>query len=197
MTGTIIFLALGVILLATLLAVVLLRETPDLFLLSSGNQGRESSRILTALDLNLPSGELAARIFAQEDLDFILREAPSLERIFLTERTHVAILWLRDARTCMEKVFHFYRMATRHSASLEFWTEIRVARDYFAFLVMSSTLQLLIKQLGPFIVRGMVARTFAVADRISAGVGRTLGTMDQSSLTKIKDDWARQAVPAD
>jgi len=192
MTGTLIFLALGVILLAILLAVLLLRETPDPFLPSSGNQGRQSARVLTVLDLNLPSGELADRIFARGDLDFVLREAPLLKHMLLQERTRVAILWLKDMRIQMGQIFRFYRTATRNNAALEFWTELRIAWDYFTFLFMVSNLQALIYLLGPFVVRGMVARTFAVADRISSEVGQTLGSMDRSSLASIKDNWARQ-----
>jgi hypothetical protein len=62
---------------------------------------------------------------------------------------------------------------------------------------MAWILQVLIHHLGPFVLRGMVARTFAVTDRISAEVGYTLAAMDRESLTRIKDDWTRQAAPAD
>ena len=175
MTGTLIFLALGVILLAILLAVLLLRETPDPFLPSNGNQARESARVLTALELNLPSGELADRIFAQGDMDFILREAPLLKRMFLQERTRVATMWLKDMRICMGQIFQLYRMATRKNAALEFWTELRIARDYFTFLFMASSLQALIYLLGPFAVRGMVARTFLFEISFIAVLGTVIG----------------------
>jgi len=197
MTGTLIFLALGLILLGILLATLLLRQQPEPSLASESKRVDGSQAILTALELNLPSRELADRIFAKSDLDFILREAPSLKHVFLRERTSVAIRWLRATRNCTGQIFRFYRLAVRSSPALEFWTELRIARDYCEFLLLSYSLQVLIYLLGPFLVRGVVTRAFAVADRISIGVGQTVGAMDQSSLMRIKDDWAKQATPSD
>ena len=197
MIGTLIFLVLGMILLAILLAILLLREEPEPPLASNGKQGGESPAILTALELNLPSRLLADCIFAQNDLDFVVREAPSLERSFLQERKKVALLWLRDTRVSISRLFQFYRIAVRSNAALRFWTEVRIAGYYCMFLLMVSGLQFLIYVRGPFYVRGMVMRMFGIADRVSVGVGRTLGAMDRSSLVRIRDDWARQATPAD
>ena len=94
MTTTLIFLALGLILLGILLAIVLFYDHPERSLASDSKQGEASRAILTDLELNPPSRLLADRIFAQGDLDFVAREAPSLERAFLQERKKVALLWL-------------------------------------------------------------------------------------------------------
>ena len=197
MIGTLIFLALGIILLAILLAIVLFNDQPERSLASDGKQGEESQAILTALELSLPSRELADRIFAQSDLDFILREAPSLRHAFLQERTNVALLWLKDTRISVRRIFHFYRITVRSKADLEFWTELGIAGNYFMFLLITFGIQVLIYLRGPFFIRGMIMNMFGIADRVSMGVGRTLGGLDSSFLVRIKDDWARQANSAD
>ena len=197
MTGTLIFLVLGMALLGVLLAIVLFRKQPEASFPPGAEQTSGSPAIFQALALNLPSRELADRIFDRSDLDFVLQEAPSLRNAFLQERTYVAILWLKDTRDCMGRIFRFYRTAVRSNADLEFWTELRIARDYFTLVLMASSLQILIYLLGPFLIRGMVTQMFAITDRVSRGLGRTLGAMDQSSLVRIRDDWARQATPVE
>jgi hypothetical protein len=194
MTGTLIFMALGVLLLGILLAIALFCEPPEV----PGNEQRSGSpAIFQALELSLPSRQLADRIFDRSDLDFVLQEAPSLRHAFLQERTNVAILWLKDTRNCIRRIFRFYRTTVRDNANLEFWTELKIASDYFSFVLVLFGLRILIYLLGPFLLRGMATRTFAMADRVSAGLGRTLGAMDPSALTKIRDDWARQTTPAE
>lgn len=197
MTGTIIFLALGAILLGILLAIVLFVDQPGKSPGTDGKQGMASPAILEELELNSPSRLLADRIFAQSDLDFVARDAPSLERSFVRERKKLALLWLADARFSMGRIFRFYRTAVRSNPDLEFRTELRIAGNYLLLLCMISFLQVLINLLGPFQVRGILVHMFVLADRISTGVGKTLAVLDRSSLVRIKDDWARQAGVAD
>jgi len=197
MIGTLVFIALGVILFTTLLVALLLREQPETPLAFEGRQTGESRTILAALHLSLPSRLLADRIFAQDDWDFVCRESPSVEQVFLQERKKVALLWLKEARICVRRIFHFYRIAVRGNAALEFWTELRIAGNYFMFLLMVSSVQSLIYLRGPFYTHGMIMSMFGAADRVSMGVGRTLRALDLSSLVRIKDDWAREANPAD
>ena len=197
MTGTLIFLALGAILLGILLAIILFANQPERSLGSDGKQGEASPAILTELELNSPSRLLADRIFAQSDLDFVMREAPSLERSFVRERKKIALLWLTDARFSMGRIIRFYRIAVRSNPALEFRTELRIAGNYLLLLGMISGLQVLINLLGPFQVRGILILILVLADRISMGVGQTLAVLDRSYLVRIKDDWARQASMAD
>lgn len=197
MIGTLVFIVLGVILLTTLLVALLLREQPETPLAFEGRQTGESRTILATLNLSLPSRLLADRIFAQDDWHFVCRESPSVEQAFLQERKKVALLWLKDTRICVGRIFRFYRIAVRSNAALEFWTELRIAGNYFMFLLMVSSVQSLIYLRGPFYTHGMIMRMFGAADRVSMGVGRTLRALDLSSLVRIKDDWAREANPAD
>ena len=180
-----------------LLAAVLHRKQPKTSLALEGETGGESRTILTSLDLSLPSRLLADRIFAQDDWDFVCRGAASLEQAFLKERKKIALLWLKDTRICVRNIFRFYRIAVRSSAALQFWTELRIAGNYFLFLFMVSGVESLIYLRGPFYARGMILRMFATADRVSTAAGRTLAALDPSSVARIKDDWARQAAPAD
>jgi len=197
MIGTLVFIALGVILFTTLLVALLLREQPETSLAFEGGQTGESRTIFAALNLSLPSRLLADRIFARDDWDFVCRESPSVEQAFLQERKKVALLWLKDTRFCVGRIFHFYRIAVRGNAALEFWTELRIAGNYFMFLLMVSSVQSLIYLRGPFYTHGMIMSMFGAADRVSMGVGRTLRALDLSSLVRIKDDWAREANTAD
>ena len=193
MTGTIFALVIGVSILALLLAAVLRRKQLKTSHAFEGEGAGESRAVLTSLDLNLPSRLLADRIFAQDDWDFVRRATPSLEQAFLQERKKIALLWLKDTRVCVRRIFRFYRIAVRSSAALQFWTELRIAGSYFAFLFMVSSVQSLIYLRGPFYSRGMIVSMFTTADRISRAAARTLAALDPSSVARIRNDWARQA----
>ena len=194
MTGTIFALVIGLFILALLLAAVLRHNRTTISFAPENEKGGESRTILTALDLNLPSRLLADRIFAQDDWDFIRRSAPSLEQAFLRERKKIALLWLKDARSCVERIFRFYRIAVRSNAALEFRTELRIAVNYCIFLLTVASVQSLIYLRGPFHTRGMIVSMFGAADQLSTAVGRTLAALAPPSVARIKDDWSRQAT---
>jgi len=193
MTGTLIFLVLGLMLLGILLAIALYGDQSERSLESDREPGAASPAIFTDLELHCPSRLLANRIFAQGDLDFVSREAPLLERTFLQERKKVALLWLKDTRFCMSRMFRFYRMAVRNNPALEFRTELKIASYYVLLICMFSSVQVLINLLGPFRVRGMIIRIFGLADGISMGVGRILEALDRASLVKTRDDLVQQS----
>lgn len=197
MTEALVFIILGMVFLAIFLATLLLSEQPERSLATDNRQEKETPAILTSLNLDIPSRHLADRIFAQDDLDFVLREPPSLSRLFLQERRKIALAWLNDTRDCVRRIFQFYRIAVRSNAALEFRTELSIAQNYFLFLCVISCLLVLINLLGTFRVRGIVVRMFVLTDQISTGVERTLTALTPPSLVKLKNDWARQANPAD
>jgi hypothetical protein len=192
MTSTLILLALGMILLATIVAIVVLRDAPPKSLSNGGRRG-EFSTVLTALELNLPSQVLADRIFSQKDLELVMREAPSRARAFRKDRTRIAILWLDDTRLCVARLFQFYRITVRGNADLDFWTELRVAGNYLTFLTVVIGLRWLVFLRGPFYAQGLVARLFRVTDGVSAAVERTLAILDPLTMGRIRADWARRA----
>jgi hypothetical protein len=191
MSSTLIFLALGMVLLAIIVAVVVLREPPKP--LSNGRRVGELSTFLTALELNLPSQVLADRIFSQNDWDFVVGEAPSLARAFQQVRTRIALLWLEDTQACVTRLFQFYRITVRSNADLDFWTELRVAGHYLTFLIAVTGLKWLVFLRGPFYARGLVVRLFHVTDGVSSAVGRTLATLDPLTIVTIKENWARRS----
>lgn len=194
MTETIFFLALGMVLLAIILAIILLGDHSGQPLPPDGNGGEFSPAIFANLELIVPSRFLAERIFAQEDLDLVAREAPSLKSTFVQERKQVALLWLKDMRSSVDQIFRFYRLVMRSNPAIQFGAELRVARNYLLFLCISYGSQALIHLLGPFHGRGMMTRLFVLATRVSIGVEETLTAMDPSSLVRVRDDWARRQV---
>ena len=196
MTATFIFLAVGMCLLAILFAAFLLREQPATSTPPEGERNWESLTILTALELRLPSRLLADRIFAQEDWQFVSKEAPLFERTFLRERKTVALLWMKETRACMARLFHLHRSVVRGTANLNVKLELQVFANYGLFLFMSAIAQALIHLLGPFRVRIVIRRVFDTGDQVSFAVGGMLAALEPSLLAKIKEERSPQSNPA-
>jgi hypothetical protein len=164
--------------------------------LAGSEEERASQTILIALEFEPPSQTLINRILAQEDLNFICREAPSLGPTFLQERRNVAFIWLRETRANMGRLFRFYRLVARSAESLSLAMEFKTLANYASFLALASVAQCLIYVFGPFHARGAIARVFITVNRVFSGLGRTVAALEPAARARIETEWARQSQPA-
>lgn len=152
----------------------------------------KNSKALAHLGLEYPSCLLVERIFAQEDLDFVLGYAPEMRQVFLCERRTIALFWLRRIRNIVAQILDLHRGAARSNASLSPSLEIRFAMSYLAFLLTYQTVHSLIWLRGPFAARSLGAHVIGTAERVSyvwAGLGESL----DPALLKKKNIWPSQS----
>jgi hypothetical protein len=193
MNGTLIILAIGVLLLGILFALFLFQGKSITRTAAEPDEPRVTQALLIALELDLPSRTLAEQIFDPQDWHFVKREVPSLQKQLLQERKALAFLWLDETRSRIARLHFLHRMAVRKSRTLNIVAEIKIIAIYFEFQFMAATALGLVYLFGPFHVRGAIARMSGVADRVARAAGQVLAVLEPSLLAKIKDDWGRRS----
>jgi hypothetical protein len=169
MNGALPFLAVGLVLIV-LLILLLLRERArdqDRFDCSEGDTTRAALR-REALQ------QLTDRLFGSEDWHFIVKQgSPRLRRLFLQQRTDLALSWLRSVRVDARRLMRIHRARVRTSPRLEPQVELIVAVDYLLFELLCQVIALVIRLRGPVAMGrlvgcadGLSARLYEVITRI-------------------------------
>jgi hypothetical protein len=159
------FLSIGVALLSSLF-----------FLARRGNPPAEGdSRVLLdarkALDTlqgGLLPDELVRRIFARNDLEYVLSlKAPKTVRdLFIAERRKIALSWIGQVRCQISNLKHFHVGAARSYAQLGLRTELQLACHFAALLVACRALSVAVYVGGPYAAPSMVGATASAAAKI-------------------------------
>jgi len=173
------FLLLGVLLFASLFFLARRRPRTE-----GGAQAIvEARQALSALQSGLLPPELVERIFAREDLEYVVSHAPpAVHKLFLNERKQVALSWARQVRAAILHLRRFYLGKARLYAGLEFRTEIELAIDFALLLLASRTLELAIYWRGPYAAVRMVGATTLAAARICAISEKALAFLNPPAL---------------
>jgi hypothetical protein len=127
----------------------------------------EARQALSALQSGLLPPELVERIFAPEDLEYVVSHAPpAVHKLFLDERKQVALSWARQVRAAILHLRRFYLGQARLYAGLELRTEIKLAIDFGLLLFACRALELAIYWRGAYAAGRMVGATTLAATRI-------------------------------
>lgn len=145
MTELVFSLAIGVLLLGLMLHWCLQGEASKETDISTARDTLGSLR-----DRFLPLS-LVARILDPNDLDYVrsLNE-PHIVDLLETDRKAIALYWLRHTRRQVKTVMDFHVKSARHNSRLTISLEVKLALDYFAFLLVCDALRGLIWLRGPF-----------------------------------------------
>jgi hypothetical protein len=140
------FLAVGLLL--TVLVFFLIRRS-----IASAHDHAESPKsqgLLGAFPAEFFPRELAARLFGSEDWEFIAKQGSErLKRLFLQQRTALALYWLRGVRANATKLIRVHGAAARTDSRLEPLVEARVVFDYLFVQILCQVLALAIWLRGP------------------------------------------------
>ena len=161
MMFALIFLAAGLGLLG-LLRVLFLR-------IGSQPQDRTDAAAATALlaaDAALWAQQLGDRIFSPVDLEFILKEAPSLRQTLLRERRGIALLWIAQRKDAARAVIRFHRLVARANIALSPVVEFKLAANYLIFLAACALAECLVWLRGPFASRKVGSSLIAAGERM-------------------------------
>ena len=165
------FLAFGLLLLV-LVILMLQRAIPSGHDPAESSEEGETQAALYAESFPQP---LVHRVFGSEDWDFIAKQdIPGLKRLFLQQRTVLALSWLRAARANATKLIRVHSAAARKNSLLEPLVELRVIADYVGFQMLCHMIALVIRLRGPMTMRRLVAYADALSERLYEVATRVL-----------------------
>jgi hypothetical protein len=176
-TGMLILIALGILLIAVL-ARMLWQSEPK-----AKDLQLDCSREATARFHCLQEHDrIVERIFGDEDWNFLRHRVPSeIRRSFLKQRREMAFCWLTLIRVKAKGVMHHHLAYARSFQSLEPVLECKVAISYLAFQLSCALLAGLLWLRGPVALRGTVVRAHELCERLRA-------------LTEVR--WAQTTLAA-
>ena|ERR1700679_1672593 len=158
----------------------------------SAQQLREARQTLDSLQFGLLPKDLVERIFAREDLEYVLSAAPpDVQSLFLTDRKNIARAWVRRVRGAVLDLMRFHRGHARLHARLSFSTESRLALNFAGLLAACRLLQIALYLRGPYAAPGMVRTAAAAAGRVCSISENSLGFLNVQGIDPNKSDSVR------
>jgi hypothetical protein len=110
------------------------------------------------------SEEIATKIFSRADWEFVSRKKFSgLEKLFLSERKALALLWVRQTAGAIRRVMREHAEAARKSRDLQVATELKLFMHYGELLSVCGLLFVAIQVAGPVWPAGLAV----YAERLS------------------------------
>ncbi len=126
--------------------------------------------------------DLGERIFGPQDWDFVSRETPSeIQRMFQSERTVLALAWLRRTRLQVSQVMRAHRAVAQQREDLQIATEIRLALSYFLFLFLCNSLIGWVWLHGPVRTQKIVGQTLQWAAQLRGAFEQLMARVDPAS----------------
>jgi len=187
------FLTVGLVLSSSLLF-LMMRRAPR----PEGGSGAlvEARQALNSLQAGLLPPELIARIFAKEDLEYVLGETPKqIQDMFLEERKKTALCWVNQVRTQVISLKRFHLGSARFYARLSMRTEMELALNFTALLLACRALQLVMYVWGPYAAPRMVDSTAAAAARVCKISEASLAFLNPAHLSTFGGPSAGTARP--
>lgn len=150
----------------------------------------EARRALDALQGGLLPEELVQRIFAKDDLDYLVSvSAPkSVRDLFVAERKKIALSWIGQVRSQISSLKRFHVGAARSYAQLGLRTELELACHFAALLMACRALGFAVYVGGPYMAPRMVGATATAAARICTISEQSLGFLNPVQLKPFAND---------
>jgi hypothetical protein len=158
----------------------------------TAQQLREARQTLDSLQHGLLPNDLVERIFAREDLEYVLSAAPpDVQSRFLADRKSVALGWVRRVRAAVLALMRFHRGHARLHARLSFSTELRLALNFAGLLTACRLLQVTFYLRGPYAAPGMVRTAAAAAGRVCSISENSLAFLNVKRVDPLESGAAR------
>jgi hypothetical protein len=146
---------------------------------------------LSALQQDLLTGAVVQRVFAKEDLEYIVRATPEpVHKLFIDERRKVALIWVRLVRRGVEDLKAFHLGQARHYARLKLRTELALALNFTSLLLACRALEIALYLRGPYAVPGFVGMTVRVAGRLCEASEKSLAFLSSTGQAGLHDGRA-------
>lgn len=117
----------------------------------------------TKVDEVLVANATIQRIFAREDLEFVSRDSSqAVHRLFRDERRKLGVLWVRNNQKRLAHLMDLHLRLASYTRRPCPRVEVKVAAQYFAFLVASYLVLGLLWLCGPFAAASIIHYVVAV-----------------------------------
>ena len=167
MSGTVFYLAFGLLLTAVLVRLLLRMSA------SSGQPAANDEPACPAF----PQPEIADRLFGSADWNYVAAQnSEHLKRLFIEQRTALALSWMGEVRSSTRRVMELHRMSARSNAQLDPLVELRLAASYVFFQIFCQLLTLVIYVHGPVGMLKVVKALDGLSERLRASVTALLPT---------------------
>jgi len=124
--------------------------------------------LLDALEFAPCPPEFASRIFSPEDSKFVsTTKSPQLAKLFRSERKIVALLWVQQTSTAIQRTMREHVQIARASEDLEFATEVKLLLLYAELMLICGVLFVAIQSAGPLWLRGLAIYADAHSQRLA------------------------------
>src|ERR1700735_2737419 len=158
----------------------------------SAQQLREARQTLDSLQFGLLPKDLVERLFAREDLEYVLSAAPpDVQALFLMDRKNIALGWVRRVRSAVLDLMRFHRGNARLHARLSFSMESRLALNFAGLLTACRLLQIAFYLRGPYAAPGMVRTAAAAAGRVCSISEDSLAFLNVKRVDQLENNEAR------
>ncbi len=163
MIGLILFLAIGVLLFASLLLLARRGSRPE----GGAEALVEARQALTHLQTGLLPTELVSRFLAPEDYEYVASAAPrTVYARFCRDRKVIVLGWIEQVRQQIKILRRFHLGAARFYAKVGLRSEFFLAVDFASLLIACRALQILVYLGGPRVAPHMLGATAAAGLRI-------------------------------
>jgi hypothetical protein len=158
----------------------------------SAYQFVEARGSLRALQRDLLPRDFIDRLFDRSDLEYVsTHTSGDVRRLFLAERKHLSILWVQRVRSEILKLMHFHRGHSRFQSKISVRTEIRLAADFAALLVICRMLEAIFHFRGPYAASRLVDSAAATAARLCTVSEESLAFLNLPGLRVMSRDSRR------
>jgi hypothetical protein len=135
----------------------------------------EARDALTSLQTELLPSDLVERVFAHDDLDFVMSKSSHLvQQLFLRERKRIALSWIAQVRKQALSLKEFHSGKSRLYAELDARAELVLAVNFMSLFVLCRVLQAAFYFRGPYAARPIVRPAIAAAAKVCAVSERSL-----------------------
>jgi hypothetical protein len=187
-TSLVLYLVLGASLLLLLVFALLRRPgRPE----GSSQALLDARQALTALQRDLLPPEVVQRVFAKQDLEYVLASSPEpVHRVFLDERRKVAMIWVRQVRRGVLSLRAFHLGQARHYARVNLATELQLAANFALLLIACRALEVALFFGGPYAAPQVLGRTVGVAGKLCRVSQQSLAFLSPDLLRNLSEGSA-------
>jgi hypothetical protein len=169
MNGILPFLSIGLLLLAILMFLFARARDRSKIGLDEGDEPTQLFAIR-----HLPQ-KLTDRLFGSEDWEFINgQQSQRFTRLFIQQRTTLALAWLRALRTNSKGLMHQHVATAREHPELDSLLELRILGEYVCLQLFCRLMACVVWLRGPSELGGLITRLRALSERLSNIVERFL-----------------------
>jgi hypothetical protein len=130
---------------------------------------------LVSLQVGLLSTELVEQVFGQRDLAYVQEMgAKDIRDLFLSERKHLALAWVRGVRRQVRALKDFHISRSRMFIQMSWWKEFSLAVDFASLEIRCEVLQFLLQWRGAYAAPDFARRTATAAGRVCSILEQSL-----------------------